>query len=131
MGEDTGPTIFPALKYRDGAAAVEWLTRAFGFETRVVHPGPEGTVGHAELAIGPGVIMLGTKSAPDPRNPWADASSGIYVYVEDLDAHYARAKAAGANIVRELADTEYESREYSARDPEGNLWSFGTYRPGE
>lgn len=131
MATGNEPNIFPALKYRDGAAAVQWLTTAFGFEKKVVHPGPDGTVGHAELGIGPGVIMLGTKSAPDPGNPWADASSGIYVYVEDLDAHYARARAAGAEIVRELADTEYESREYSARDPEGHLWSFGTYRPGE
>lgn len=133
MADDihTGPNIFPALKYTDGAAAVEWLGQAFGFETIVVHPGPDNTVGHAELGMGLGIIMLGTKAAPDPKNPWADASSGIYVYVEDIDAHYARARRAGADIVRELADTEYESREYSARDLEGNLWSFGTYRPGE
>ena len=133
MAEETrtGPNIFPTLKYKDGTGAVDWLVKAFGFEKKVVHPGPDGTVGHAELGIGPGIIMLGTKTPPDPKNPWADATSGIYVYVEDIDAHYARARLAGAEIVRPLADTEYESREYSARDSEGNLWSFGTYRPGE
>lgn len=129
--KQSGPNIFPALKYRDGRAAVDWLVKAFGFETKVVHPGPNGTVGHAELGIGPGIVMLGTKSAPDAKNPWSDATAGIYVYVEDIDAHYARSRLAGAEIVRPLAETEYESREYSARDPEGNLWSFGTYRPGE
>jgi uncharacterized glyoxalase superfamily protein PhnB len=128
--KNSGPNIFPAVKYTDGASAVEWLAKAFGFERKAVFPGADGQVAHAELSIGPGVILLGTKSAPDPKNPWADATMGIYVYVEDVDGHHARAKAAGAEIVRDLADTEYGSREYSARDTEGNLWSFGTYRPG-
>ena len=125
------PNIFPAVEYTDGASAVEWLSKAFGFERKAVFTAADGQVAHAELNIGAGVIMLGTKTAPDPKNPWADAAMGIYVYVEDPDAHYARAKAAGAEIVRELANTDYGSREYSARDSEGNLWSFGTYRPGQ
>jgi uncharacterized glyoxalase superfamily protein PhnB len=122
------PNIFPALRYQDGPAAIEWLARAFGFEKQMVVPGPGGTIAHAQMRFGPGVIMLGSaKHGPD--NPWDTVPQGIYVYVADADAHYARAKAAGAEIVMELRDTDYGSREYSVRDPEGHLWSFGTYRP--
>jgi len=77
------------------------------------------------------VIMLGSgKHGPGTDNPWDTAKQGIYVYVADVDAHYARAKAAGAEIVMELEDTDYGSRGYSVRDLEGHLWSFGTYHPG-
>ena len=121
-------TIFPALRYRDGSAAVEWLGKVLGFETLMSVPGPGGKVAHAELSFRCGVIMLGAgKHGAD--NPWDEVTQGVYVYVEDVDAHHARAKAAGAEIVRELQDTDYGSREYSVRDPEGHLWSFGTYRP--
>ena len=129
MSDDSRPNIFPSFKYRDAHAAMGWLERAFGFKRQAVVPGPVGTVAHAELKLGPGAIMLGSAAGPDPLNPWASEPRGVYVYVEDADAHYERARAAGAEIVRELADTPYGSREYSARDPEGHLWSFGTYYP--
>ena len=74
------------------------------------------------------MIMVGSGPA-DPGNPWSTTRQGIYVRVDDVDAHHARAKAAGAEIVRPLADTDYGAREYSVRDLEGNLWSFGTYDP--
>lgn len=128
--QDKGPNIFPALRYKNGAAALEWLATAFGFEKQMVVPGPEGTIAHAQMRFGPGVIMLGSASdAPDAANPWGTVKQGIYVCVNDIDAHYAQAKAAGAEIVGELRDTEYGSREYSVRDLEGHLWSFGTYQP--
>lgn len=73
--------------------------------------------------------MLGTRGAPDSVNPWKSAAYGTYAVVEDIDVHYARAVAEGAEILRPLADTDYGAREYTARDPEGHLWSFGTYRP--
>jgi uncharacterized glyoxalase superfamily protein PhnB len=79
------------------------------------------------MRFGNGVLMLGTLQAR-PGDPWGD-EPGLYVAVEDVDAHHARAVAAGAEIVRPLADTDHGSREYSARDCEGRLWSFGTYRP--
>jgi uncharacterized glyoxalase superfamily protein PhnB len=125
------PTIFPAMKVRDGQAAIAWLEAAFGFTRHAVHDAPDGTVAHAELALGDdGMIMLGGEPrTPDPDNPWATAKLGLYVHVADIDAHYERAKAAGAVIVRALADTPYGSREYSCRDPDGHLWSFGTYHP--
>ncbi len=124
------PNIFPFLRYQDAPAAVEWLARVFGFEKQMVVPGPGGTIRHAQMRFGPGVIMLGSvrDDARSPRDLPA-VNQGIYVYVEDMTSHYARAKASGAEIVRDLEDTDYGSREYSARDLEGHLWSFGTYRP--
>ena len=130
MADKTGvPNIFPALKCGNAPAAIDWLHKAFGFEKRFVVPGENETVAHAELRNGAGMIMMGSTCAPDPKNPWASAPFGIYVQVKDVDAHYARAKAAGAEIVRPLADTPYGAREYSARDCDGHLWSFGTYDP--
>jgi uncharacterized glyoxalase superfamily protein PhnB len=129
MTGDPRPNMFPSFKYRNAPAAIDWLERVFGFTRQAVFPGPHDTVAHAELRLGTGAIMLGSMADPDPTNPWASATQGVYVYVPDADAHYARAKAAGAEIVRELADTAYGSREYSARDAEGHLWSFGTYYP--
>ncbi|HEY8598371.1 MAG TPA: VOC family protein [Thermomicrobiales bacterium] len=124
--------IYPALSYRDAAAAIAWLTEAFGFAVLLAVPGSDGTIGHAELRLGDGVIMLG--NAQEARG-WLSpldlpgASQTIYVYVADLDAHHARAVAAGATITQPLHDTDYGSREYAATDLEGHRWSFGTYRP--
>jgi Uncharacterized protein conserved in bacteria len=90
-------------------------------------------VQHAEMRLGAGLIMFG-QHRPDgwfgggEPNPQA-STMGIYVVVPDPDAHHARAKSAGAEIIRGLSDLDYGSREYSARDLEGNLWSFGTYDP--
>ncbi len=122
------PNIFPALRYKDAPAAITWLGEAFGFRKHFEVPGPNGGIAHAELQFGPGMIMLGSEGKPDPTNPWT-TEQGLYVWVEDVDAHYARAKKAGARIVREIADTDYGAREYSCRDFEGKLWSFGTYLP--
>ena len=123
--------IFPALRYRNGPAALDWLARAFGFERHFVVPAPDGAVAHAQMSLGTGLIMLGSATGQHgPGNPWDTVAQGIYVAVEDVDAHYARARAAGAEIVSELEDTDYGSRQYSVRDLEGHLWCFGTYRPG-
>ena len=122
--------ICPILQYRDAHAAIDWLERAFGFERVHVYDGPDGTVAHAELRHGDGMVMLG--SAPQADEGGYGDHTGqcwAYVAVDDADAHHDRAQAAGAEIVRELQDQDYGSRDYSARDPEGNLWSFGTYRP--
>ena len=133
MSEDVRPTIYPYLRYDDAPAALDWLERVFGFRRTMEVPGPEDTIAHAQMSFGTGVIMLGsTRVATGGREP-ADALAarrGIYVAVDDPAAHFERAKAAGAEITRELEDTPYDSREYSARDLEGYHWSFGTYRPG-
>jgi uncharacterized glyoxalase superfamily protein PhnB len=112
--------MYPFMRFADAERALEWLSQAFGFEEHVVYRGDDGTLHHAELSLGPGIVMLGQG---DP------SSQGVYVGVEDADAHYERAKAAGAEITREIEDTPYGSREYTALDPEGHVWSFGTYRP--
>ena len=122
------------LTYDDARGAVDWLEQAFGFERSSVHEGPNGKIAHAELRYGDGMVMLGTAGPNEfglktPKELGA-VSQGVYVIVEDgIDAHHERALAAGAEIVREPNDTDYDSREYMARDPEGNIWSFGTYRP--
>jgi uncharacterized glyoxalase superfamily protein PhnB len=123
------PNIFPALRYKNAPAAIDWLGKAFGFEKQFVVPGENNTVAHAQLRLGAGMIMMGSGGKPDPKNPWATEKYGTYVVMKEIDAHYARAKEAGAEIVRPIADTDYGSREYSVRDCEGHLWSFGTYDP--
>jgi uncharacterized glyoxalase superfamily protein PhnB len=125
--------IFPTLRYRDAHAAIDWLERAFGFERRAVHAGDGDTVAHAELALGGSIIMLGTAREGETSGYQAVApapgSGSHYVLVDDVDAHAAQAREAGAEILSGPAGTDYGSREYLARDPEGNVWSFGTYDP--
>jgi uncharacterized glyoxalase superfamily protein PhnB len=121
------PTMFPTLSYDDAQAAIDFLCEAFGFERHAVYAGDDGRVMHAELRYGNGLVMFGS------ARPEAEATSGrgggTYVVVDDPDGHCAQARAAGAEITRELHDTEYGSREYGAKDPEGNSWYFGTYQP--
>ena len=121
-------TLFPACSYQDAPRAVRRLQDAFGFEEKAVYTSDDGTIAHAELRFGNGILMFGSRR-DDPGNPWAEVDVGIYVAVDDVDAHHARATAAGAEIVKAPYATDYGSREYHARDCEGRLWSFGTYRP--
>ncbi len=134
--KNTTTTVIPTLRYNDAPAAIDWLREAFGFEEHLVVPGEDDTIAHAQLVFGHGMIMLG--SARDDefgklQNPPSDlggaGSQSCYVIVEDADAHYARAVAAGAKIVMEIQDEDYGGRGYSCRDPEGHLWNFGTYDP--
>lgn len=127
-----GPDIYPTLRYKDAHAAIDWLEQAFGFERLMVVDGEGGTVAHAELRFGNGVIMLGSPASDGITPPSApeniNQTHGIYIAVDDVDALHDRAKAAGAEIVSGLTDQDYGSREFSARDPEGYLWGFGTHR---
>lgn len=118
----TSPTIVPYLSYADGRAAIAFLTQAFGFREVQAYYDESGVLLHAELAHGTGVVMLGTDDRPK-------GSPGIYVAVDDVDAHHGRAMAAGASEVYPPEDTEFGTRRWRARDPEGHEWSFGTYRP--
>ena len=124
------PNIFPVLRYKDAPAAIAWLARAFGFETQASFANPDGTIAHAELRLGAGVIGISSDNGPSPDNPWSTVRQGVYVRVADIDGHHHRARVAGAGIVKPLADTNYGSREYSARDLDGRLWGFGTYEMG-
>lgn len=120
-------TITPYLLYEDVAGALDWLAHAFGFEEVLRFAAPDGSVNHAEMKLGDGSIMLGDPG-PDYRNPKrvGERTSQLYVYVDDVNAHYERAKAAGAEIKLEPTDQEYGDRRYDAYDPEGHLWSFAT-----
>ncbi|NXY96287.1 VOC family protein [Streptomyces sp. BR123] len=125
------PSVFPALVYRDAKAAIRQLTEAFGFTRVAVYEGDDGTVRHAELSYGPGAVMLGSRGTGSVFDKaMADAGpTGIYVVVDDVDAHHRRAVEHGAEILMEPTDQDYGSRDYMARDVEGNIWSFGTYAP--
>jgi uncharacterized glyoxalase superfamily protein PhnB len=121
------PTVFPTLSYDDAEAALDFLTTAFGAEQHAVYRDETGAIHHAEVRLGNGIVMFG--SARGDVAATRGAGGGIYVVVKDPDAHCARARGAGAETVRDLHDEPYGSREYSARDPEGNTWHFGTYQP--
>lgn len=122
--------VFPSLRYRDARAAIDFLESAFGFERAAVIENDDGTIAHAELRFGAAMVMLGSETE-DAVGRWGEhAGEGwVYVTVEAPDAHCERARDAGAEIVMELSDMDYGSRDYAARDPEGNLWNFGTYDP--
>jgi uncharacterized glyoxalase superfamily protein PhnB len=123
------PQVWPTLRARDARALIRFLVDAFGFVEVAVY-GEGDQVAHAELAWPPGGgIMLGSHR-DDPDDPWAlqPGTFGAYVVTDDPDGLHDRAVKAGATVVRELNVTDYGSREFAVRDPEGNLWSFGTYR---
>jgi uncharacterized glyoxalase superfamily protein PhnB len=124
------------MRYRNAPAAIEWLCQAFGFEKHLVVPGENGTIVHAQLTFGSGMLMLGcfrdndfAKLVKQPDQLEGFETQCPYVVVKDADAHYARAVAAGAKIVHEIEDASYGGRGYSCYDLEGHLWSFGSYDP--
>jgi uncharacterized glyoxalase superfamily protein PhnB len=132
----TTATVIPTIRYNDAAAAIEWLCEAFGFEKHLVVPGEDGTIVHAQLVFGNGMVMLGStrESEFDNLQKPPSALSGAvsqspYIIVEDADKHYAQAVAAGAESVMEIKDEGYGGRHYSCRDPEGHVWNFGSYDP--
>ncbi len=122
--------VIPYLVYADAPAALEFLGKAFGFEERMRMPRPDGGIMHAEVGYQGNVVMLGTvvdeMGHASPRD--LPARHGLIVcYVDDVDAHYAQAKAAGATILAEPEDQFYGDRTYRAEDPEGHQWSFHTH----
>ena len=138
LAKDTTATMIPTLRYWDATAAIDWLCTAFGFEKHLVVPGEDGTITHAQLVFGNGMVMLGSARDDDfgqlqkpLATPDAPVSNSTYVIVSDVDAHHARAVAAGAKVVMEPEDQDYGGRLYACRDPEGNLWNFGSYDPWE
>jgi uncharacterized glyoxalase superfamily protein PhnB len=116
-------SVFPTFRYRDAPAAIHWLKETLGFEELHVYEGEGGTIDHAELVIAGDVIMLGSARDDAPPTP-----STTYVALDEVDTLHERAGAAGGNP-SELTEQDYGSRDFSLQDPEGNTWSFGTYRP--
>lgn len=130
----TSSDLYPCLWYEDAPAAIAWLCAAFGFETRLVVPGPDGLVTHSELTLGNGVVMVSSaRKNTDRTTPHllgGRATQSLSVYVADPDAHCARALQAGARLLAPLRDEDYGARGYMVADPEGHAWYFGNYRPG-
>jgi uncharacterized glyoxalase superfamily protein PhnB len=134
MTTTTPPTVWPVLAYRDAPAALAFLVTAFGFEetARYARDDDPTIVEHAELRwpLGGG-LMLGTAGKDgSPFGRRLPGNDSVYVVCDAPDALFERAVAAGADVVRGLRDEDYGSRGFSVRDPEGNLWSFGTYTGG-
>jgi uncharacterized glyoxalase superfamily protein PhnB len=138
FAKSTRATVIPVLRYRDAPAAIEWLCATFGFEKNLVVPNDDGTIAHAQLSFGNGMIMLGSvlKSETEygrlmkqPDETCGAATQSAYVVVNDADAVYARVRTAGAKIAIEIRDEDYGGRGFSCYDLEGHLWSFGTYDP--
>jgi uncharacterized glyoxalase superfamily protein PhnB len=125
-------TIFPILRYNDARGAMRWLCATFGFVEMFSVPEFGQIVRHAQLKLGTNVIMLGSVRADERMaSPQVLGAStqALYVYVDDLDGHFERARSAGAEITSPPKDTDFGSREYHVRDLEGHLWTFGTFLP--
>ena len=136
IAKNTTATVIPTLRYNDAVAAIDWRCDAFGFEKHLVVPDEDGTVVHAQLVFGNGMIMLGSSREGEfddlqkaPAAFGGAVSQSPYIVVGDADEHYAHAVGAGAEIVLEIKDEDYGGRGYSCRDPEGHLWNFGSYDP--
>jgi uncharacterized glyoxalase superfamily protein PhnB len=131
-------TLIPSVRYKDAHAAIAWLERVFGMQRHAVYDHPDGTVAHAELTFGSGMIMLGTAGAnPGPMTRFyalpeeidGRVTSPLYLITSDCDVLWTSAKAAGAEVVMELRDMDYGGKAFTVRDPEGYLWSVGEYDP--
>jgi uncharacterized glyoxalase superfamily protein PhnB len=136
MANEMKSTIFPSLRYKDAPAAIEWLCNVLGCTKHAVYANSDGTISHAELALGGGMIMLGSgkddeygKGFKSPGELGGVETRSSYVLVADADTVYARAQAAGAVIVRPIHDPDYGGRLFGMKDPEGHSWSVGTYDP--
>ena len=127
----------PCMRYRDAAVAIDWLCEAFGFKCKMVVPRADGAIAHAQLVLNGGMIMLGSVSNDNeygrhvvqPDQIGGRETQTVYLHVDDADRVCERARNAGAVILQEPSDTDYGSREFMCRDPEGHVWNIGTYDP--
>lgn len=134
---NTTATIIPCLRYHDAPAAIEWLCNVFGFQKQAVYPNADGTIAHAQLTFGNGMIMLGSvandsewgKSIKQPADIAGAETQCPYVVVADADAVYARVTAAGAKILLPIKTEDYGGRGFTCADLEGHIWTIGTYDP--
>jgi uncharacterized glyoxalase superfamily protein PhnB len=123
-------TLYPGLQYRDADAGMKWLEEVLGCERREDHRDDEGNVVHAELEFQGAIVMLSTAGVG--REPFRSLPAGgrlVYCAVDEVDSLYEQVRDSNGDIALEITDTDYGSRDFTVRDPEGNLWSFGTYRP--
>jgi uncharacterized glyoxalase superfamily protein PhnB len=138
LAKNSKSTVIPVLRYRNAPGAMEWLCKVFGFEKHLVVPQADGSVSHAQLSFGNGMIMLASVVKPEsafgrlmqqPDELGGAQTQTSYVVVTDVDAVYDSAKVAGAKIAIEIRDEDYGGQGFSCYDLEGHLWSFGSYDP--
>jgi uncharacterized glyoxalase superfamily protein PhnB len=136
--KQTRANIIPCMRYRDAPAAIEWLCSTFGFEKQLVVPNEDGSIAHAQLSYGNGMIMLGSifdtefgRLMKQPIEIGKFVTQSSYLVVNDADLVYGRALEAGAQIMLDIKDEDYGGRGFTCRDPEGHIWSIGTYDPWE
>lgn len=137
----SGSTLVPCLRYRDARAAIAWICEVMGFREHLVVPGEGQEIMHAELVSGSGMLMLGSirdsdynrlfpeARAAEPGKALPPHTTGLYLVVPDADAVYARVQKSGCAIERPIVDEPYGGRGFTCRDPEGHVWSVGSYDP--
>ena len=137
MSHAKGSVLIPSFRYNDAHAAILWLERVFGFVRHAVYEGPDGTVAHAELSFGSGMIMLGSATNPSPNTKFnatpgqidGRVTSPMYLVVADCEPVWVSAQAAGAEVIMELKTMEYGGKAFAVRDPEGYQWAVGECDP--
>ncbi len=132
----SGSTIIPTLRYDDAPGVIEWLCRVFGFQKQLVVPNEDGTIAHAQLSLGSGMVMIGSavdtqfgRLIKQPNEQDGIETQSPYIIVSDADVVYERVKTQGGRIVIDIKDEDYGGRGFSCVDPEGHLWNVGTYNP--
>jgi uncharacterized glyoxalase superfamily protein PhnB len=132
-----GSILIPSLRYKDAHAAIDWLERTFGMERNAVYDGPDGSVAHAQLTFGSGMIMLGSATNTGPITPHFAfpreigdrVTSPLYLVAANCEALWERAKAANVKVIMEIREMEYGGKSFTVSDPEGYVWSVGEYDP--
>jgi len=121
------PALSTSLCYRDPRAAIAFLEKAFGFELTLLVEDDAGNVGHSQMSLGSSIVMVGSEWSDDHKSPASIGgknTQSVHIQIEeDVDAHCARAKAAGAAILQQPSDQFYGDRTYRCRDPEGHIWT--------
>lgn len=134
--KQTLSTVVPCLRYRDAPAAIKWLCDTFGFTPQLVVPNDDATVAHAQLTFGNGMVMLSSvfntefgRLMKQPVEVGQFVTQSTYLVVNDADHVYGRVLEAGAEVLLDIKDEDYGGRGFTCRDPEGHIWSIGTYDP--
>lgn len=130
--------VVPCMRYRDAPAAIDWLCTTFGFTATLVVPNENGSIAHAQLGFGSSMVMLASVVDTDygrllkqPQDIGQFVTQSTYLVVEDADVVYERVRAMGGEIVLDIQDEDYGGRGFTCRDPEGHVWSIGTYDPAQ
>jgi uncharacterized glyoxalase superfamily protein PhnB len=134
--QPTRSSVMCGHRYRDAPKAIDWLCDVLGFQRHAVYPGPNGTIAHAQLVFGGGMVLVGSFSNSEsqrllkqPGEIGGAETRHVYLLVPDADAVHTRVKVSGGEVVLEIKDQDYGGRGFTCRDPEGHIWSVGTYDP--